>query len=63
MSLEKKEDWRELCRAASQERDPSRLLELVDQLNETLDAREAARSNASMDASRASEPPTAPELE
>jgi hypothetical protein len=29
-------DWRELSKAASQERDPKKLLELVNQLNEAL---------------------------
>ncbi len=33
-------DWRELSRAASQEQDPTRLMELVAQLNRVLENRE-----------------------
>lgn len=29
-------DWRELCKAASQEHDPQKLLELVSELNDAL---------------------------
>ncbi|MGB9236192.1 MAG: hypothetical protein WCC04_17430 [Terriglobales bacterium] len=31
-------DWRELCREASEEQDPRRLLELLREINETLAA-------------------------
>lgn len=30
-------DWRELSKAASQERDPKKLMELIDQLNQALE--------------------------
>lgn len=30
-------DWRELSKAASQERDPKKFMELIEQLNEALD--------------------------
>ncbi len=33
-------DWRELSEAASKERDPNRLMELINQLNEALKQRE-----------------------
>jgi hypothetical protein len=33
-------DWRELSEAASQEKDPQKLLDLVEQLNKVLDKRE-----------------------
>ncbi len=33
-------DWRELSEAASKERDPNRLMELIAQLNEALKQRE-----------------------
>lgn len=33
-------DWRELSQAASQERDPKKLMELVEQLNGVLEERE-----------------------
>jgi hypothetical protein len=33
-------DWRELSEAASQEQDPKKLMELVEQLNKVLDQRE-----------------------
>jgi hypothetical protein len=33
-------DWRELSEAASQEKDPQKLLELIEQLNKVLDQRE-----------------------
>ncbi len=36
-------DWRELSKAASQERDPKKLMELIDQLNEALEQLEAPR--------------------
>ena len=32
-------DWRDLARAASEEMDPDRLMELVEQLNQALDDR------------------------
>lgn len=30
-------DWRELSKAATQERDPKKFMELIDQLNEALE--------------------------
>ncbi len=30
-------DWRELSKAASEERDPKKLMELIDQLNDALE--------------------------
>jgi hypothetical protein len=33
-------DWRELSEAASQEKDPQKLLELIEQLNKVLEQRE-----------------------
>jgi hypothetical protein len=33
-------DWRELSEAASQERDPKKLMELIEELNKVLDQRE-----------------------
>ena len=55
MAGEDKTDWRELCKAASQEQDPSRLLELVRKLNDALTQREVSkaaglRSNSDLEA-------------
>jgi type II secretory pathway component PulJ len=33
-------DWRELSEAASQEKDPKKLMELIEELNKVLDQRE-----------------------
>jgi hypothetical protein len=32
-------DWKELSKAASQERDPAKLMQLIEQLNQALDRR------------------------
>lgn len=36
-------DWRELCKAASNEQDPEKLLDLIRQINQALGRREASR--------------------
>ncbi len=36
-------DWRELSKAASQERDPKKLLDLIDELNAALEQVQAKR--------------------
>ena len=43
MADDEKRDWRELCKAASREHDPSRLLELVRELNDALDEQAGPR--------------------
>ena len=46
-------DWRELSEAASQERDPNKLMELIEQLNVVLEEREnRLRSTGSSSISR-----------
>jgi hypothetical protein len=40
MSAEKRRDWRELCEAVRNEKDPQRLLELVAELVRALDERD-----------------------
>ena len=44
MSANRTNDWRTLCEAASKERDPQKLLELVTEINKALEE-EYGRSN------------------
>ena len=39
------EDWRTLSKAASQEQDPDKLIQLIERLNRALSHREAADNN------------------
>lgn len=41
MNAAPKKDWKELSQAAAQEKDPQKLMELVEQLNRALEEREA----------------------
>jgi DNA replication initiation complex subunit (GINS family) len=41
MNSSPKKDWKELSQAASQEKDPQKLMELVEELNRALAEREA----------------------
>jgi hypothetical protein len=36
-------DWRELCKQATEEKDPRRLMEIIRQLNDALDRRQKTR--------------------
>jgi hypothetical protein len=49
-------DWRELSEAASQERDPKKLLDLVTQLNAILKEREDKREDGKRGVARADHP-------
>jgi hypothetical protein len=46
-------DWRELCKAASRELDPAKLMELIAELNKALDERDKKRGKIT-----AQDPPT-----
>jgi hypothetical protein len=41
MNASPNKDWKELSQAAAQEKDPQKLMELVEQLNRVLEEREA----------------------
>jgi hypothetical protein len=41
-NMQNKERWQELCAQAANEQDPDRLMELVKEINELLDEKEAS---------------------
>ena len=43
MDQERKNDWRELCRAAASELDPEKLMQLIAELTKALEARNQDR--------------------
>jgi hypothetical protein len=45
MDRDQTKDWRELCKAASQELDPAKLTDLIAELIKTLDERDQKRRN------------------
>ncbi len=45
MDQDRKNDWRELCRAAANELDPEKLMRLIAQLTEALNERDKNRNS------------------
>lgn len=43
MDKDRNKDWRELCKAAANERDPEKLMDLIAQLTRALDERDKKR--------------------
>ncbi len=45
MERERTKDWRELCKAAATELDPTKLMDLITELTKALDERDKKRRN------------------
>jgi len=47
--VDERDDWRRLCRAAASEKDPEKLLTLVDRINQLLERKERENQQSQRD--------------